>query len=102
MRSPKLGGFSNFKFKKTYEPVNVDALNAFEDGTTITAADLLHHGLIHGPQYKILGDGELTKNLVVHAPNFSKSAMTKIEEAGGRAVTESSETTADPDSGNQG
>ncbi len=102
MRSPKLGGFSNFKFKKTYEPVNVDALNAFEYGTTITAADLLHHGLIHGPQYKILGDGELTKNLVVHAPNFSKSAMTKIEEAGGRAVTESSKTTADPDSGNQG
>ena len=101
MRSPKLGGFSNFKFKKTYEPINVGALNVFEDGATITAAELLSLGLIHGPQYKILGDGELTKSLTVHAPSFSQSAASKIEAVGGSAVTESDQTTVAPDSGEQ-
>ena len=100
MRSPKLGGFSNFKFKKTYEPVNVDALNVFAYGATITAADLLGVGLSHGRQYKILGDGDLTKSLIVHAPSFSQSAASKIEAAGGRAVTESDNAVA-PDSGGQ-
>ncbi len=101
MRSPKLGGFSNFKFKKTYEPVNVGALNSFEDGATITAAELLGVGLIHGPRYKILGDGELTKSLIVHAPSFSRSAASKIAAAGGRAVKESDQAAVAPDSGSQ-
>jgi large subunit ribosomal protein L15 len=100
MRSPKLGGFSNFKFKKTYEPVNVGALNAFDDGATVTAAELWGLGLIHGPQYKILGDGDLTRSLTVHAPSFSRSAASKIEAAGGRAVTESDQAAA-RDSGGQ-
>ena len=101
MRSPKLGGFSNFKFMKTYEPVNVEALNVFEDGAIVALDVLLQRGLVHGPQYKILGDGDLDKKLVVHAPNFSKSAMSKIEAAGGSVVTDGIKTTVGADSDNE-
>lgn len=86
MRSPKLGGFSNFKFKKWHEPVNVGALEDFDDGSTVGPDELMQRRLVHGPGYKILGDGDLTKKLTVHAPRFSKSAIQKIEAAGGSAI----------------
>ena len=97
MRSPKLGGFSNFKFRKSYEAVNVESLNVFDDDATVTAAELSSRGIIHGNQYKILGDGELTVKLVVHAPKFSVAAASKILAAGGRTVSPG-ETTPDPTS----
>jgi large subunit ribosomal protein L15 len=39
-----------------------------------------------GVRWKILGDGELTKKLTINAYGFSKSALEKIEKAGGKAV----------------
>ncbi|NPB07262.1 MAG: 50S ribosomal protein L15 [Aquificae bacterium] len=83
MRVPKRG-FRN-PFKKTYTPVNVGTLNAlFPEGTLVTPELLAEHGLCSKKdRVKILGDGELTKKLVVKAHAFSKSAKEKIEKAGG-------------------
>ena len=61
----------------------------FIDGTEVTAEVLAATGLGKGPKgskVKILGDGELTKKLTVHAHKFSKSARAKIEAAGGTCV----------------
>lgn len=68
--------------------VNVGALEAFADGTEINAAELKAKRLVRGrfDQLKVLGEGELTKKLTVHAHRFSKSAIAKIEKAGGTAV----------------
>ncbi len=68
--------------------VNVGELEAFADGTVVNAAELKAARLIRGrfDLVKILGDGELTKKLTVHAERFSKSAIAKIEKAGGKAV----------------
>jgi large subunit ribosomal protein L15 len=68
--------------------VNVGDLEAFAAGTEITAAKLMDARLIRG-QYdtlKVLGDGELTKKLVVQGHRFSASARAKIEKAGGSVV----------------
>lgn len=81
-------GFKNH-FQKQYAIVNVESLNAFEDGTTITPELLVEAGFIHASELidglKILGDGELNKNLTVQATKFTKSAQEKIEAAGGKA-----------------
>ncbi len=68
--------------------VNVGMLQAFEDGAEVSAETLRAKRLIRGrfDQIKVLGDGELTKKLTVHAHRFSKSAVEKIEKAGGKAV----------------
>ena len=85
-RIPKRG-FTNI-WRIEYATVNVSALNAFEDGLEITEAILLEKGLIGKALpggVKILGDGELEKKLTVKANKFSKSAVAKIEGAGGKA-----------------
>ena len=84
-RMPKRG-FTN-PFKVTYAPVNVEALNIFEDGATVTVDMICDAGLAkgQGDGIKILGGGELTKKLTVQASKFSKSALEKIEAAGGKA-----------------
>lgn len=82
-------GFSNAPFKIDYEVVNVSQLETFQAGATITRVELHQAGLITGQRsdlVKILGDGALTKKLTVQADKFSKSAVTKIEAAGGKAV----------------
>ena len=64
------------------------ALEAFEDGTTVTAELLLEKGIISKIEpygLKILGDGELTKKLNVIAKKFTKGAEEKITAAGGTA-----------------
>jgi large subunit ribosomal protein L15 len=68
--------------------VNVGELEAFEDGAQIDAAALREHRLVQGrfDVLKILGDGDLTKKLTISAHRFSKSAIAKIEKAGGTAV----------------
>jgi large subunit ribosomal protein L15 len=84
-RMPKLRGFNN-PFRVEYAAVNIDALQKFADqyGTLITPDTLREHsaapklGLI-----KILGRGELTAKLDVHAHAFSASAVAAIEAAGG-------------------
>ncbi|MGB9840449.1 50S ribosomal protein L15 [Thermovenabulum sp.] len=84
-RIPKRG-FTNV-FKKEFVVVNVKALNDFEDNTRVTPELLIEKGIIKNIRdgVKILGDGELTKKLEVVAHAFSKSAIEKIEAAGGKA-----------------
>jgi large subunit ribosomal protein L15 len=84
-RIPKRGFVNNFATK--YSNVNVEALNAFDDGATVDAAALKEAGLV-GKMYdgvKVLGNGELTKKLTVKASAFSAAAKQKIEAAGGKA-----------------
>ena len=84
-RLPKRG-FTNI-FATVYTTINVGELNAFEDGTEITAEFLREHNFIKkvNDGIKILGEGELTRKLVVKAAKFTKSAEEKIVAAGGTA-----------------
>lgn len=83
-RMPKRG-FNNKRFGTHYIGVNISALERFESGATVDEAVLRGAGLANGKfdGIKILGDGELTKKLVVSAHAFSASAKTKIEAKGG-------------------
>jgi large subunit ribosomal protein L15 len=83
-RIPKRG-FTNI-FKKEYAIVNLDRLNIFENGTEVTPELLVEAGIVKksDDQVKILGNGEIEKNLTVKAHKFSKSAAEKIEAAGGK------------------
>lgn len=83
-RLPKRG-FNNI-FAKEYVIVNVEALNAFENGDVVTAEALLEKGIVRKTLdgVKILGRGELTKSITVQAKLFSESAKAKIEAAGGK------------------
>ncbi|MEG1798925.1 MAG: 50S ribosomal protein L15 [Synergistaceae bacterium] len=86
-RMPKRG-FSNFRFAVKYEVVNIaDLEERFEAGTEIDAVALSELRLISGSDkpVKILGVGEISKNLTVRANAFSASAVKKIEAAGGKA-----------------
>ena len=84
-RIPKRG-FNNI-FAKQYAEVNVDKLNVFEDGTTVDVVALIEKGIIKKELdgVRILGNGELTKNLTVKAAAFTAGAAKKIEAAGGKA-----------------
>jgi large subunit ribosomal protein L15 len=73
-------------FRTYSQPVNVGALEErFDAGTEVTLEALKATGLISklSVDVKILGEGELTKKLSVTAHSFSKSAVEKIEAAGG-------------------
>lgn len=86
-RIPKRG-FSNARFERRYEIINVSQLdNFFDDGASIGVEQLVGAGLIDSMQskVKILGDGVLTKKLEVVAHKFSKSAEQKISGCGGTA-----------------
>lgn len=69
--------------------INLSALDRFEAGATVDEAKLREARLVQGSDVliKILGEGQLTKKLTVHAHKFSKSALEKIQAAGGSAVT---------------
>jgi len=84
-RVPKRG-FINV-FAKPLEIINLSALNAFEDGETVTAETLLSKGILHTCPYgfKVLGNGTVSKKVTVCASAFSKSAKEAIEAAGGKA-----------------
>ena len=83
-RLPKRG-FNNTAFKTKYALVNIVDLEAMDFSGTITEAALREHGLVRGrfDGVKILGNGDVTKKLVVHADHISASARAKIEAAGG-------------------
>ena len=83
-RLPKRG-FTNI-FAKQYYELNVERLNAFEDGVEITPELLLEKKVIKKSKdgLKILGNGELQKKLTVKAAKFTKTAVEKIEAAGGK------------------
>jgi large subunit ribosomal protein L15 len=84
-RIPKRG-FKNFN-RIIWTTVNVDSLNLFDNGTVVTPELLIESGIIKkfDDGLKILGDGELNKELTVRANKFTQSAMAKIEAAGGKA-----------------
>jgi large subunit ribosomal protein L15 len=74
------------KFRTKTQPVNLSDLEArFDAGAEVTPDSLKENRLATRRQVpvKILGRGELSKNLTVHAHGFSKSAREKIEAAGG-------------------
>lgn len=84
-RLPKRG-FTNI-FKKEYDVVNVSDLSKFEDGAEVTPEILKDMGIIKNKKdgLKILGNGEISSKITVKANKFSKSAVEKIEAAGGKA-----------------
>lgn len=83
-RLPKRG-FTN-PFSKEFVCINVDRLNIFENGTEITPEVLLERRVVSKvlDGVKILGNGTLEKSLTVKGCKFSKSAIEKIEAAGGK------------------
>ncbi len=85
-RLPKLPGFKNIN-RVEYAVVNVGRLNdSFDSGDVVERDSLIQKNIIKsyaGP-VKVLGDGELTKDLVVKVDKVSKSAAQKIEAAGGK------------------
>ncbi len=80
-------GFSNKRFTTKYAVVNVEKLNVFEDGTTVTPELLKETGIIKKSLdgIKVLGNGELSKKLTVKANVFTNTAINKIEGNGGKA-----------------
>lgn len=89
-RLPKRG--FNVPFPVRTAEVNVAALEAFEAGANIDEKALRSAGLVKGriDRIKVLGMGDLKKKVTVHAHAFSKSAVEKIEKAGGKALLLSS------------
>ena len=84
-RIPKRG-FNNI-FAAKYTVINVSDLEVFKEGTVVDAELLKASGIIKKQQdgVKVLGNGELSKNLTVKAVAFSQTAKDKIEKAGGKA-----------------
>ena len=82
-RLPKRG-LTNINSKEIVG-INVSALERFENDSVVSVETLLETGVIKNPQdgVKILGNGELTKKLVVKANAFSEGAKAKIEAVGG-------------------
>lgn len=82
-RIPKRG-FTNIN-RKEYSVVNLESLNRFEDGATVTPALLKEVGLVTSELagVKILGNGQLERKLTIQAHKFSKSAEEAITAAGG-------------------
>ena len=84
-RLPKRGFFN--RFRKEYRILNVEALNGFEAGAELTPERLQEAGLLRkgNSEIKILGKGELKVAVTVKAHKFTRSAVEKIEGAGGKA-----------------
>lgn len=82
-RIPKRG-FKNIS-RVTYVPVNLAALERFDEGAEVTVESLREMGLARGTEkrIKILGNGDLSRKLTVKAHAFSGTAREKIEAAGG-------------------
>ena len=90
-------GFSNYPFKKCFQIVNLNEIEKrYEDGETVDEISLYDERLIKGRKtgdvftpdspVKILGDGSLTKKLIVKIKAISGSAKEKIIKAGGELV----------------
>jgi large subunit ribosomal protein L15 len=86
-RFPKRG-FSNVNFATRYSVINVGDLNELSDVSEFTPEVLLAKRVIRKMEkdgLKVLGDGEVTRAITVKAAKFSKSAVEKIQAAGGKA-----------------
>jgi large subunit ribosomal protein L15 len=88
-RLPKMKGFSNARFKVSYQVVNLDRLAAlYPSGGDVTPEDLAARGAVRqGELVKVLGSGEAVAGLRVRAHAFSASAAQKITAAGGTVTT---------------
>lgn len=78
-------GFSNARFRKAYDTVNLGQINAvFQDGEVVNAQALADRGFLSGSTYgiKILGDGELTKKVSIEVAALSATAREKLQKAG--------------------
>ena len=86
-RLPKRGPRRTAHKRFEYDVINVQTLNLFEDDAVVDPQALREAGLIkrRNALIKILGDGELEKQLKVRAHRFSKTAVEKIESKGGTA-----------------
>jgi len=84
-RIPKRG-FTN-RFKKKFSILNLSDLNSFKENSIVTPEELFKVGIIKNDKdsVKILGDGEISKPLIVKAHAFSAGAAEKIQKAGGKA-----------------
>lgn len=82
-RMPKLKGFKNPN-RVDYFPLNVAMLEDLKDGAKVDAAMLVEMGVIKaGTPVKLLGNGKLSKKVTVTVDKASKSAIEKVEKAGG-------------------
>ncbi len=95
-RLPEKRGFVNI-FRTEYSTVNIDQLAVFEPGSEVTPEKLLDSGIVKSLRrpIKILGNGEISRPLVIKANKFSAAAKAKIEAAGGKAEEVGHETKAD-------
>lgn len=84
LRLPKRGFYN--KFAKDFSEVNVSTLNRFDSGAVIDPVALVEAGILKNvlDGVRVLGNGELEKALTVRANGFTKSAIQKIEAAGGK------------------
>jgi len=84
-RLPKRG--HKCRNTKDIVAISLRLLNVFEDGSVVDIATLQDKGLVSNPRdgVKILGNGEIDKKLTIKVHQFSKSAIEKIEAAGGKA-----------------
>ena len=86
-RIPKRG-FNNKRFRVEYATINLSDLNNFfKDGDVVTPEILKERGIIKKSLagIKVLATGTIEKKLTIKAQRFSSKAVTKIEEAGGKA-----------------
>ena len=89
---PKKRGYRFKSFREKPQAVNVGVLDKiFENGAEVNPQTLLKTGLIEAkgkkiPQVKLLGNGNLTKKLLVSKCQISASAKEKIEKAGGKVI----------------
>lgn len=85
-RMPKVG-FSNARWADPVTVINVEDLNRFEQGSTVSINELRDAKVLKGKVVilKVLGRGDLTRGLTVRAHAFSTSAIEKISKAGGKA-----------------
>ena len=90
-RLPKIHNFDQVNVRK-WIAINIGTLSNFPSGTIVNAQALVEHGVLRKKtdSLRILGNGELTIPLTIHAQHFSQSAKAKIEAAGGTVKLEGS------------
>ena len=88
-RYPKLKGYKSFVFENTTAVVNLNALDThFKDGEVVNPANLVKKGIIRMlkgriPAVKILGNGKITKKIIIEKCTISNTAKEAITKAGG-------------------
>ncbi len=91
-------GFSNYPFKKEYQPISLDEISrVFSDGDMVTDETLREKGLLKGKREyaKVLANGECTKKITLKGVKASAGAVAQIEAAGGVVEVETQSTDAE-------